>query len=202
MMLASHQDYSDLTFKDQKLDHQIFRAAVFYDCHFKRCSFASASLIDCRFVNCTFSDCDFSLAKLPGCQLSSVRFEKCKLIGIDWTEAIWSGISIGNPLVYKDCALNHSTFLGLELPGIQFIDCTVIGVDFREADLSQGDFSGSDLLDSLFQHTNLTGANLSKARNYTIAPAENTLKNARFAMPEALSLLYNLDIRLDEERAD
>jgi len=202
MMLASHQDYSDRTFKAEKLDHQTIRAAAFYDCSFTRCSFASASLIECRFVNCTFTNCDFSLAQLPGSQLSGARFEGCKLIGINWTEADWSGINLGEPLAFKGCALNHSTFLGLDLPGIQFSNCTVIGADFREANLSQGDFSGSDLLDSLFQHTNLTDVDLSKARNYTIAPMENTLKRARFAMPEALSLLYNLDIRLDDERSD
>ena len=81
---------------------------------------------------------------------------------------------------------------------MKFLNCTLIGVDFREADLRQADFSGSELTDSLFLHTDLREANFSKARNYSLAPAENNLKKARFALPEALALLYGLEIVLDE----
>ncbi len=198
-MIQSRQSYNDQIFKMQELGQQTLRSAEFYDCRFTRCSFMSASLIDCRFINCTFKNCELSLAQFPGCTLSGVRFEGTKLVGVNWTEANWSGIRLGEPLVFEDCALNHATFLGLSLPETKILNCTAIGADFREADFSQADFSGSDLLDSLFLHTNLAEANLSKARNYTIAPGENTLKQARFALPEALALLYSLDIILEDE---
>jgi hypothetical protein len=73
-----------------------------------------------------------------------------------------------------------------------------LDVDFREADLSQADFAGTDLTGSLFSNTNLTEADLSDARNYHIAPGQNVLTRAKFSLPEALSLLYNLDIALAE----
>jgi uncharacterized protein YjbI with pentapeptide repeats len=198
MMLASRKTYSDQNFKALKLDQESLRSAGFHDCQFKQVSFVGARLIDCRFANCTFTNCDFSLVQIPGCLLSSVLFERCKLVGINWTEADWTSVRLGEPLAFKECALNHSTFIGLDMQEVRMIGCTVIGVDFREANLSLADFSDSDLQESLFLHTDLTSANLSKARNYTIAPGENTLKQARFAMPEALSLLYNLDILLDD----
>jgi uncharacterized protein YjbI with pentapeptide repeats len=72
-------------------------------------------------------------------------------------------------------------------------------VDFREVDLSGVDFTGTDLADSLFADTNLTEADLSKARNYTIEPVKNILKGAKFSLPEAMSLLFNLDIVLVED---
>ena len=81
------------------------------------------------------------------------------------------------------------------------VDCVAVDVDFREADLSQADFAGSDLSESLFVNTDLSEADLSRARNYLIDPGQNVLKGARFSMPEAMSLLYNMDIILtDGER--
>jgi uncharacterized protein YjbI with pentapeptide repeats len=74
-----------------------------------------------------------------------------------------------------------------------------VNVDFREADLSKADFGGSDLSDSLFLNTTLVEADLSRARNYTIAPNANELRKAKFSLPEAMSLLYNLDIDMSSD---
>jgi len=87
----------------------------------------------------------------------------------------------------------------LKLRRIQIQDCVAVDVDFREADLSQADFSGTDLSDSLFLVTDLTQADLSRARNYRIDPSQNVVKKAKFSLPEAMSLLYGLDIVLVEE---
>ena len=119
-------------------------------------------------------------------------------MGINWTEANWTAAKLGGPPGFFKCALNHSTFIGLSLKGIQIKDCTAIDVDFRDADLSQADFTGTDLAKSLFSKTNLTEADLSSARNYNIAPAHNILKQSKFSLPEAMSLLYNLDIILTD----
>jgi uncharacterized protein YjbI with pentapeptide repeats len=105
---------------------------------------------------------------------------------------------LGQPVNFQNCAISHSTFIGLSLPAIQIVGCVAENVDFRDADLTQVDFSGTDLLDSLFSNTDLTKADLSRARNYNIAPDKNILKKTKFSLPEALALLYNLDILLDE----
>jgi uncharacterized protein YjbI with pentapeptide repeats len=129
-----------------------------------------------------------------------VRFVDCRLSGVDWTRAAWQGTRLGEPLAFSGCTLNHSTFIGLLLPGIEFLACRVLNVDFREADLSGANFAGSDLAESLFSGTDLRGANFVGARQYTIAPHENRLAGARFAMPEAMALLYAMDIILEEAR--
>ena len=95
--------------------------------------------------------------------------------------------------------MSHATFIELKLRGIQIIDCIAIDVDFRQADLSTADFSGTDLSESMFGDTDLSGANMNKARNYQIDASQNVLKGARFSLPEAMSLLYSLDIILDGE---
>ena len=83
--------------------------------------------------------------------------------------------------------------------GIKIINCAAVDVDFRECNLSNADFNGTDLSDSLFQGTNLTGANFKDAHNFQIDPANNILTKARFSLPEAMSLLYCMDIYLEDE---
>lgn len=68
---------------------------------------------------------------------------------------------------------------------------------FQKYDFSQADFSGSDLLGSRFQLTNLERVNFVKATNYAISPANNKLRQAHFAYPEALSLLTDTGIKID-----
>ena len=72
-------------------------------------------------------------------------------------------------------------------------------VDFREADLLQGNFDGTDLSESLFFNTNLSKVDFAGSRNYAISPEKNTLKGAKFSLPEAMSLLFSLDIVLMDD---
>ena len=192
------QEYYDENFKDVRLEPDQILTATFADCAFINCSFASAILRNCRFNNCVFKNCDLSLAKISGSSFPSTSFESSKLIGIDWTQGDWSKLRFGNLLGFSECVLNHSTFIGVDLSGIQIKDCIATGVDFREANLSKVAFGTTDLAESIFGNTNLSKADLRHARNYSIDPAKNNLERAKFSMPEAIALLYSMDIELDE----
>lgn len=97
---------------------------------------------------------------------------------------------------FNDCSLNYSTFFGLKLNGIRITHCIAREVDFGEADLTRAVFDGTDLAGSLFMHTNLTEADFTKASNYSISAKHNQLMKTKFSLPEAMSLLYGLDIIL------
>ena len=75
-------------------------------------------------------------------------------------------------------------------------ECIAKDVDFRETLLMKSDLSHTDFADSIFIKTDLTEADLTEARNYNINATLNTIKNAKFSLPEAISLLYGLDIVL------
>jgi fluoroquinolone resistance protein len=198
-IISSQGHYTEEVFKEIRLDRVELVSTGFHDCVFSRSSFVEAAFRSCQFVGCTFRDCDLSLAKVAGSRFASCRFEGCKAMGVNWSEADWPRSGLGNPIGFFDSAISHSTFIGLSVREINICDCLAVGVNFRGADLSRADFGGTDLAQSLFGHTDLSGADLSRARNYHIDPGQNTLTQARFSLPEALSLLHNMDIVLVEE---
>jgi fluoroquinolone resistance protein len=199
--IRTQTHYTDQVFKEACLEQAQLVSSEFYDCSFIRCSFVESVFRACRFVNCTFQQCDLSLFQVPHSAFSATRFEDSKIIGVDWTQADWPAARLRDPLGFLKCVISHSTFIGLKLQAIQIKACVAADVDFREADLSKADFTGTDLSESLFSSTDLTEADLSRARNYHIDPDQNVLKQARFALPEAMSLLYSMDIVLTEDES-
>ncbi|NLE44935.1 MAG: pentapeptide repeat-containing protein [Chloroflexi bacterium] len=200
--IDSQITYSDRTFEGTRQDRAQIVGCTFYDCVLVRCNFIESVLRGCKFVRCLFRQCDLSLSQVMGTSFTSTQFEDCKLIGIDWTQAHWSETRLVSPVGFLQCAISHSTFIGLDLTEIRIEDCVAVDVDFREANLTRAVFAGSDLANSIFGNTNLTEADLSRAHNYWIDPGRCTLRQAKFSLPEAMSLLYAMDITLvDTENA-
>ena len=189
-------EFDDRIFKQITLESDLVSAKRFYDCTFTGCSFRETAFQDCLFDDCLFLDCDLTMIMVEGCSFKNTRFEKSKVIGVDWTFASWSGIQLQPPLSFLACSLDYATFIGLELPKISFKDCSLKDVEFTEAGLSGADFSGSVLAKSRFHHTTLRGANFVGAVDYFIDLTQNDAAGAKFSMPEAVSLLYALDIEL------
>ena len=198
-LISSHSDYSDQVFNVIHLERGQIVSSDFYDCDFNQCSFVESIFQECKFVNCLFRECNLSLLQVPESSFSSVRFLDSKILGVNWTQADWPTTGLGKPLKFLRSIINHSTFIGLKLKGIKITNCAALEVDFREADLSQADFTSTDLSRSIFKNTILSEADLSQARNYHIDPGQNVLKGAKFSMPEAIALLYSMDIELTDE---
>ncbi len=182
----------------QKLNNrnQTFRDVRFIDCRFEDCDFTETSFLGCRFIDCVFSKCDFSMAQLTGSSFRDTLFEDSRLDGIDWTRIARAQTSFAAPISFKRCSLSHSTFIGLELPELNLIECRCMNSDFRQASLPRGKFTGTDFSESMFHGTNLTQADFKGARNYRIDPSTNTITKAKFQLPEAMELLYAMDIEL------
>ena len=199
--IRSQKHYTDRIFQELCLEDAAIAGSEFHGCVFANCSLVESILQQCRFVDCTFRDCDASLMQVPDTVFASVQFEDAKVMGVDWAQADWKAIRLGKPLAFSHCNISHSTFMGLALEDIEIKDCLALNVDFRRTDLSGANMRGTDLSETLFSHTNLTEADLRGAQNYRIDPSQNTLTGAKFSLPEALALLYSLDITLTEEDA-
>ena len=191
-------EYEDQTFDGLALGGEEVRAKEFAGCVFVGCSFLETAFSACRFVDCEFVRCDLSLCHVEDCSFTSVKFIDSQAIGVNWTEASWPARGLFNAIGFERCAISHSTFIGLGLRRVVIVDCVARDADFAEAELTQANCAGTDFKDSRFLHTDLTEADFTGASNYAIAPNLNVLRKTRFALPEAMSLLYGLDIILTE----
>jgi len=191
-------EYNNDQFKSIDCRSAEVLSVEFNECKFNRCIFRDALLIGCKFHNCTFLDCDFSLTKLNDCLFTEVVFKNCQLIGVNWMETSLAKKNFLKTVDFLKCVLNYSTFTGLHLAKIQMIDCIAHSVDFTDADLSLVDCCRTDFNESRFHNTNLSEVNFTDATNYSISVIDNNVKKAKFSLPEAMSLLYSLDIVLSD----
>lgn len=182
------QNISGLRYSAQKVS-----AKEFENCTFKKCIFIECVFDSCQFTDCTFSDCSISAVKPYNSRFNAVRFTDSKVMGFDWTKAK----SIRS-LAFERCDISYSNFSFLKIPRMKFIECVAHEVSFSDGDFSEGEFTGTDFAKSIFSNTNLTRANFRKAQRYGIDIKFNTIKGAKFSLPEAASLLKSFDILLED----
>lgn len=178
------EQFSKIISVEETIENKVFDECEFSDCTFITCRFEK-----CRFLNCTFNKCDLSNMVPMNSEFREAKFNESKAIGIDWTRA-----SKIKELSFTGCLVNYSNFRILKLPKTVIKKCEAKDVDFIETDLTDSIFRNTDFLDSTFFKTNLTKADFSHASNYSIDVNTNILKKTKFTLPEALSLLNNLDI--------
>ena len=190
--------YCEQTFEAITLEGGVIEFKDFEECTFRACVFLETRLRGCRFLNCTFQACNLNLIGVKDSTFVNTAFQDSTLRGVNWTEAAWAKRGLFNTLRFGQCVIDHSTFSGLALKQIQLVQCLARNVDFTDADLTQANCTGTDFAQSRFFHTNLTKADFSGASHYAIAANLNTLKKTKFTLPEAVALLYSLDIILSE----
>jgi uncharacterized protein YjbI with pentapeptide repeats len=202
--IEDNAQYHLETFDHLTMIDRLINTVEFNECTFINCNFSENTFKNCLFEQCEFLDCNLSLVKVPYSRLLKVNFQQSKLIGINWSEAVFETKSLlrQKPFDFESCVLNHSVFIGLDLKEIKISHCSVINANFEETDLSKANCTKSDFKNALFNRTNLTETNFIGAVNYSISSQANTLKKTRFALPEAISLLYNLDIVLEDDDID
>jgi fluoroquinolone resistance protein len=193
--LNAHAEHTNLAFEGLNVQQKEVIANEFDKCVFKRCRFSETTFRKCRFLNCTFRNCDLNLMRVPGSSFIEAQFEDSKAIGVDWTEASWGFLS---SIRFLRCTVNYSIFTDLDLRKARIEGCVAEEVDFRGANLTGVNLSYTDFIGSFFKHTVLEQADFTHAKNYKIDVNMNRLKGAKFMLPEAISLLYSLDIVLVE----
>jgi uncharacterized protein YjbI with pentapeptide repeats len=169
-----------------------FANTRFEDCTFDHCALQGRELRRARFLDCVFDTCDLAVAKVPDCTFARVKLKNCRLSGINWsmTEKLES-------VSFEDCQMRDATFIGVRLDDCTLERCIAHGATFREASLVKASFRDSELVRAEFVNCDLRGADFRGAIGYAISVTENRLQNARFSLPEAVSLLKGLGILLE-----
>ena len=192
--IGDQKEFDRQTFEGLDGRAQTVHHRSFDECAFIGCAFTESDFTGSRFMDCAFLKCDLSLMRIKDCTFINTKFEDSKIVGVNWTEASWPKKDSLNSIDFFGCILNQSTFSGLALKKMKLTGCTAVEADFSETDLAQSDCRKTDFSRSRFMHTNLSGADFRDAKNYVIHPGLNKLTRAKFSFPEAMSLLFCMDI--------
>lgn len=170
------------------------KALEYGHCTFDKLDLKNADLSRKTFVECVFQDCDLSLAQLHHTSFRAVRFERCKLLGARFDTCHTFLLAFS----FDQCILDLATFHGLRLKGTKFDRCRMRETDLSSADFTNGSFAGCDLGAAIFDRTLLEGADLRGAMNYSIDPATNKIRNARFSPDGLAGLLERTGIIIED----
>ncbi len=163
-------------------------------CTFINCDLSQADLSDTKFIDCTFSGCNLSLARFKNTTFfQSVQFRDCKMLGLRFDQCSRFGFAIA----VEQCNLSSASFYQLKLGKIVFKNVQLHEADFTECDLSGAVFDHCDLAGATFEQTILEKADFRTAFNFSIDPATNRIKKARFSLAGLPGLLGRYDIEID-----
>ncbi len=175
-----------IEYKDKKLN------SIYFDnCSFIRCDFSRANFNNCKFTECTFINCDLSLSTLTNCTFNDVSFDNSKLLGISWSKC-----KDNFDVKFYSCNISQNSFHLLDLRQMKFINSLIKDTGFEECNLEHALFENCNLEHTVFVNNNLKKSNFETSKNYLIDPKYNNMSNAQFSLPEALSFLSLLPIKI------
>ena len=189
----SRKYIEDKTFEKVDFTTEKLPGSGFDNCTFLNCNFSDADLSEKNFTECTFRDCNLSMAKLVKTTLNDVQFKDCKMIGLNFQQCSEFLFTVQ----FNHSVLNISTFTGMKVKKTKFVGCTLHEVDFSEADLSGSIFDNCDLTRAIFESTILEKTDFRTSYNFSIDPAINKMKKARFSMQGLPGLLEKFDLQID-----
>ena len=166
--------------------------AIYFDnCTFIKCDFSKSYFDNCKFTECTFINCDLSLVTLKSCTFNDVTFEGSKLLGISW-----SNCQVPFEVKFDSCNISQNSFHLLDLRYMKFINSLIRDTGFEECNLEKALFDKCNLEQTVFINNNLKKSNFETSKNYLIDPKQNDIQKAQFSLPEALSFLSLLPIKI------
>lgn len=189
----NHETIENKNFDNIDYTGKAFVKAEYDSCTFNGCNFSHLDLSGFSFMDCTFENCNLSMAKMNNSSFKEVQFIKCKMLGVNFRDCKNLLLSMD----FEDCHLDHSSFYKLELKNIKFRNCNLHEVDFAKTDLSSALFANCDLGKAIFENTILQNADFKTAYNYTIDPALNRIRGAKFSRSTIDGLLAKYDIEIE-----
>ncbi len=180
--------YENINFTQQKLLEGEYEKCRFVNCQFNNLDLSNYSFIDCEFVNC-----DLSMVVFDHTSLQKVLFKSTKLTGVSFEKC--------NPFLldikFEQCRLNLASLANLNIPRTHFLNCQMIETNLTGAFLRNAIFENCDLENAIFFKTDLTESDFTSAKNYSIDPENNIIKQARFSFPACKGLLAKYDIYIE-----
>ena len=185
----------------ERFERLNFTGETFYDCDFSDCVFADCTFEDCKLDHSVLTECQFLRCTVTNLKTTMSRakftdFENCTLNNIDWMSLQGDG-AFADPIEsLRDCRLKYNTFTEMNLTKFKFAGSVIQRSMFAKCNLVSADFEKCDLLDTEFFQCDMRKANFKEASGYKVDIFGCKLQDAKFSLPEAVSLLGDLRIKL------
>src|SRR5690606_32828320 len=114
-----------------------------------------------KFIDCHFVSCNLSMAAMVDTVMNKDCFETCKILVVHWFSCDKFMFAVS----FRECALSNSSFYNFNIKKSFFDKCDLSEVDFSGADMSECKLKECNLLSAVFDHTNLSKADLSTSFN-------------------------------------
>nr|MDD6335235.1 pentapeptide repeat-containing protein [bacterium] len=187
------------SFHDRLWQRQSFSGLSLDHCTFTDCKMEANSLEGCHFNECTFINCRIAENFFDACTARHALLRHCTVVSLDWSQLTKLKAHFSALLPFgtvESCTFAYCTFASLKLADMDFSQSTFKGCTFDACCLAGASFQKSALPDTLFIDNDMRRADFTGARDYALSPLSNRLEGAAFSLPEALSLLEAMDIRL------
>lgn len=185
--------HADQSFQNQNFQETSLPLGEYENCNFTNCVFLNADLSGIIFSECSFVDCDLSMATIKGTAFRDTKFKNCKLLGLHFDDCNPFSLSFD----FEGCILHFASFFRLKIPRTVFKNCKLEDVEFVETDLSNAVFIQSDLHRAIFEGTNLEGADLRSAFNFSIDPEKNRIQKGKYSSQNISGLLLQHKIIIE-----
>lgn len=183
-------DYENAAFEKISAANLPLTGKTFISCSFRGCDFSGSDFSSSSFDDCVFTECNFTGTDITGARLQKAVFRESKMMGIDFSAADPFAMDIA----FTGCVIDSCGFCDMKLKKTPFTGCEIIATDFFGTDLTGADFSRAAFRDAGFDKTVLCGADFTDAKGYAINPAANSLRKAKFSLPDAVALLEMMGI--------
>ena len=144
-------------------------------------------------LDCNFDECNFTMAQIKNTGFNNVSYISCKLMGLDFSKCNSALFSVS----FNNSNLDYTSFTKKKMKKTNFLNCSLKQSDFEEADLSQAIFENCNLQDTNFMRCILEKTDFRTAKNITLDPEQNRMKQAKFSVDGALSLLRKYKIEVE-----
>ncbi|MCU6734589.1 pentapeptide repeat-containing protein [Diplocloster agilis] len=196
--MTEEKYYESQNFENLKYREETFRKYRFVDCSFTNCTFEECVLVQSSFSGCTFCKCTItSLRASDHSQIQNVEFTDCNLIGVHWDELLPAG-KFAEPIKkLQTCRLKYNTFAEMDMRKFDFSGQDIMDSMFAKCRLMECNFKGCNLERTEFFQCNIQKADFRQASGYQVDVLTNKMSGARFSFPEVMSLLSGLHISID-----
>lgn len=193
----SEQYYENHKFEGLTLENELLERYEFIDCTFVGCTVEHCKLLNCVFSDCKFEKCSVANIEVKDSRMVFSEFVSCNLVGIDWLTLLPDGKFAIPISKLQSCHLKYNTFTEVKFNKFDFSGTEIVRSMFAKCELGGSNFRRCKLNETEFFQCDIRKADFREASGYQIDIMTNKMKAAKFSYPDAICLLDGLELEIE-----